>query len=141
MSQNNDTELKIYEFTNKTTGKKHFSMSDNAQDACKQAGWLIDDCLVREIYAELKASDKDPLQTMIATPCQVCPYQYAECTKLTQDECPVRHDTPTLAEWLKNVATAHLCKHTGQELTQKDYYQRRKWTLYGETIKGPGHNR
>ncbi|GAI43779.1 unnamed protein product, partial [marine sediment metagenome] len=41
-------DLKIYELTNKTTGHKHFSVSTNPQDACKQAGWLIDDCFIVE---------------------------------------------------------------------------------------------
>lgn len=138
MSQNEAQELKIYELTDKTTGRHHISVSDNAQDACKQAGWLIGDCFVRLLNPLVKPTKSGHFKPMVWMPCQVCPYQYGECTKPAQEECPLRHSAPALIEWLKQAATAHLCQYTGDELTEEDYIQRRKWTSYEEVIKGLG---
>lgn len=141
MNQNENQELKIYELTDKATGRTHISVSDTAQDACKQAGWLIGDCLVSLHYPLVKPTKNGHFKPMVWMPCQVCPYQYGECTKPPEAQCSVQHNAPNLNEWLIQVAAAHLCEYTGEKLTERDYTQRRKWTSYEETIKGPGHNR
>lgn len=135
MSQNENHELNIYELTNKTTGHRHFSVSDNAQDACKQAGWLIGDCVIRLLKPLVKPTKEGHYKPMVWMPCQVCPYQYCECTKPANDECPARDCTPDLDEWLKHVARAHLCQYIGEPLTHLDYNKRRKWTSYEHVIK------
>lgn len=135
MNNHPDTELKIYELTNHSTGETHTLVSHNAQDACKQAGWLIGNCSTREIKPELKAPRDGGMQPMVRIPCQACPYQYAECTKPAQGECPLRHKTPTITEWIKNVIDAHLCDYTGDTLTERDYGQRHKWCPIGQAIE------
>jgi len=139
MTQNKDQELKIYELTNKTTAHRHLSVSDNAQDACKQAGWLIGDCFVKELHPLVKPTESGHSKPMVRIPCQVCPYQYGECTKPAEAECPVRNNAPNLNEWLIQVAAAHLCEYTGEQLTQNDYIQQRKWASYKQMIKELGH--
>ncbi len=126
MSQNEAHELKIYELTDKTTGRHHISVSDNAQDACKQAGWLIGDCSIRDITPPPTQNPNETSPLIHKIPCQVCPYQYAECNKPAEAECPARDNTPDLNEWLKAVAKAHLCQYTGMVLTEKNYHLHQK---------------
>jgi hypothetical protein len=128
-------ELKIYEITNRTTGKKHYSVSDNAQDACKQAGWSIGDCFVHEQKPRRKpVPDHEPL-LLVKIPCRVCSYQYAQCANPPGEQCPCRPDTPDLNEWLKQVAKAHLCPHVGKKLAKVDYDLGQKWETIEQAIK------
>ena len=128
-------ELKIYEITNRTTGEKHYVVSDNAQDACQQAGWLIGDCFVFEQKPRRRPmSHPEPL-TLYKIPCRVCFYQYGECVNPPGEQCPCRPDSPDLNEWLKQVAKAHLCPHVGEQLKSQDYDLAQKWVTIEQAIK------
>lgn len=126
MTKHKAQELQTYELINKATGKKHISLSDTPQNACKQAGWQIDDCSVRDVSSP-PTQDHNPLRLAdFKIPCQVCPYQYGECTKPAEARCPARTNTPNLSEWMKQVMRAHLCQYTGVALTEKNYHQHQK---------------
>lgn len=135
MSQEPGTELKLYHVTNRTTGERWLAITFNADDACKQADWLVGDCYVHEV-TECRGHSKageSPLKVNI--PCRTCPFQYAECKKPDEADCPLSLNTPDLNEWLKQAATAHLCLHVGQDLTMKDYNLNQKWVTLAQAIE------
>jgi len=134
-------ELKIYEVTNRTTGERHFAVSDNAQDACKQAGWQIDGCFIVEQKPKRKTGTRGQTSLLVKISCLVCPFQYAECKRPDNGECPVRPNAPELREWLKQAAEAHLCPHQGQELSEKDYHFNQKWIPLEQAIEELGDHR
>lgn len=138
MSETEAQKLKIYELTNKNTGRRHLSVSDNADNACKLAGWLIGDCFVREVKPQRKARGDDHSALMVKIPCQVCPFQYAECRKPADKECPVRPNAPELKAWLEQAAQAHLCDYCGQELSYNDYHLGQKWLPIEQAIEELG---
>ncbi len=141
MNNHPGTELKIYELTNKDTGERHLSVSDNAQDACKQASWLIGGCYVREVKPERKARKDDHSALMVKIPCKVCSFQYGECKKPAEAECPVQTTTPELKDWLLRAAEAHLCDYYGQELSKNDYHLSQKWLPMEQAIEELGDHR
>jgi len=138
MKNHPGAELKIYELTNKDTGERHLSVSDNAQDACKQAGWIIGDCFVREVKPQRKARGDNHSALMVKIPCQVCPFQYGECLKPAKAECPVQPNAPELQEWLKQAAQARLCDYYGRELSETDYHLNQKWLPMVQAIEELG---
>ena len=91
MSETEDQELKIYELTNLNTGEKQFSVSNNAQDACKQAGCIVGDCFVREVKPELRPRGDGHSVLMVKIPCRVCPYQFGEGVRPDTEVCPVAY--------------------------------------------------
>jgi len=141
MSETKDQELKIYELTNKDSGERHLSVSTNAEDACKQAGWIIDKCFVREVKPQRKARKDDHSAMLVKIPCQVCPFQYAECRKPAKLDCPVRPNAPELKEWMKQALEAHKCDFYGQELSQTDYHLGQKWLPMAQAIEELGDYR
>jgi hypothetical protein len=141
MSNNADQELKIYAVTNRDTGEKHFAASYSAEEACIQAGWLIGDCFIREEKPKRKARGDDHSALLVKIPCQVCPFQYAECKKPAEAECPVQPNAPELNEWLKQAAQAHLCDYYGQELSETDYHLNQKWLPMEKAIEELGDHR
>jgi len=140
MSDNGHQGLKIYVVTNKVTGQKHHSVSDNAQDACKQADWPIGDCFVVEQKPQRKAGKDEQTGLLVKIPCQVCPFQYAECKKPAESDCPVQPNAPELTEWLKQAAQAHLCDYYGQELSHTDYQLGQKWLPMEKAIEELSHH-
>jgi len=130
-----DNELKIYEVTLRETGEKHYAVSDNAQDACKQAGWQIGDCYVNIQKARHRQGKNQKPETLVKVTCQVCPWQYAECRKPEDEECPVERDAPELEAWLKRITRAHLCKYVGEPMPPAQYFKQEKWIPLGEAIK------
>jgi len=141
MSKDNGNELKIYEIINQTTGEKSFQPATNAEDACKQAGWLIGDCFVRAEKPRIKpVPDHDSL-VLVHIPCETCPFQYAECRKPATEDCPTRPSAPELQNWLKQAAEAHLCNYYGQELSKTDYQLGQKWLPMEQAIKELGDYR
>ncbi len=139
MSQTNDQELKIYEISNRDTGEKHFAASYSAEEACKQAGWLIGDCFIREEKPKRKARGDNHSALLVKVPCQVCPFQYGECKKPDTEACPTRNEAPDLLEWSKQAALAHLCPFIGEVLTKKDYQNHQKWLPMVQAIEELGH--
>ncbi|MBA7556532.1 hypothetical protein ES705_49244 [subsurface metagenome] len=129
-----DTELKLYEVTHRLTGEQHFAVSGNAQDACLQAGWLIGDCYVVEQKPLTKYGKHDRATLLVKIPCHVCPYQYAECAKPDDAECPIRPDTTDPGRWQKEVSKARSCPHTGEELGKRNYDRRLKITTLEAAI-------
>jgi len=135
MSENGDKELSIYEVTNRTTGLKSYQPATNAQDACKQAGWLIDDCfIVQERVTRRRGSGDTPL-ALVKIPCQTCPFQYVECKKPDDLDCPTRPSAPELQNWMKQAAEAHLCSFVGEDLTKKNHQLQQKWVTIEEAVK------
>ncbi|MBA7714342.1 hypothetical protein ES703_123362 [subsurface metagenome] len=126
MNTSEAKELKLYEVTHRATGEKHFTVDHNAQDACSQAGWAIADCYVIEQKPLAKLDKHERAILFVKVPCQVCSYQYAECNKPDDAECPTRPQTPDLTEWLRQTSKAHLCPHAGQDLAKRDYHNRLK---------------
>ena len=135
MSQDLDIGLKIYKVTNRTTGEKSYQPATNAEDACKQAGWIIGDCYVNPQKPRYKPVPDHEGLTLVKVPCQICPYQYGECKKPTTEECPTQPTAPELQEWLKQAAQAHLCPYQGQDLNKKDYKLSQKWVTIEQAIK------
>jgi len=134
MSETKAQELKIYEVNNRTTGERSYQPATNAEDACKQAGWLIGDCFVVEQQPKLKPTQKGATELQVKIPCQTCPFQYTECRKPADQDCITRPSAPELQNWLKQVAEAHLCPYTGVDLAKKDYFLQRKWTQVVKAI-------
>ncbi len=128
-------DLVIYEITNRTSGDKSYQAARNAQDACQQAGWLIADCYINAQKPRYKpVPDHAPL-CLVKLPCEVCPFQYAECLKPDAGECPAQPTAPELGEWLVQAAQAHLCQYSGQELKKTEYQKRQKWVTIEDAIK------
>ncbi|MBA7579300.1 hypothetical protein ES708_21170 [subsurface metagenome] len=141
MSQTLETEKKLYEITNRTTGHKQLSVSDNAQDACEQAGWNIGDCFVVEVKPKRKAGKDGHSDLMVKIPCQTCPFQYGECLSPAEVECPVSRDTPDIHEWTKRVLEAHHCDYVGVELSKTDHQAKQKWCSMEQAIRELGDYR
>ena len=135
MSETNDQELKIYEITHRTTGEKRFKAARTAEDACKQAGWLIGDCFVNPQKPKRKPQGDDHSALMVKIACVVCPFRYAECRKPATEACPIKPTAPELTEWLKQVAEANLCQHLGVKLAKRDYNLQQKWCPIGQAIE------
>ncbi|GAH51712.1 unnamed protein product, partial [marine sediment metagenome] len=127
MSNNGDAELTIYDITNRTSGETSCQAAKNAMDACTQAGWLIGDCYVTAQKPRYKSVPDHETVVLVKIPCQVCPFQYAECKKPADVECPARPNAPELNEWLAQAAEAHLCDYYGEELEKTDYHLGQKW--------------
>ncbi len=127
-------ELKLYEVTHRATGEKHYAVDYNAQDACSQSGWTIADCYVVEQKPLAKYDKHERAILVVKIPCHVCPYQYTECNKPDDAECPVRLETPDLDEWLKHTTQAHLCPHVGHDLPKIDYRKRLKRVSLADAI-------
>lgn len=135
MSTNNDQELKIYEVNHRTTGERSYQAARTAEDACKQAGWLIGDCYIIEQKPRYKPRPHHEPLVLVKIPCLTCPFQYAECLKPDSENCPTQPSAPDLNEWLKQATQAHLCHYTGKDLTKKDYNLSRKWLPIADAIK------
>ncbi len=133
-------ELKIYEVHNRDTGEKHYSVATNTEDACKLIGWQIGDCFVSEVKPQRKARGDNHSALLVKIPCQVCPFQYAECRKPPREQCPVQPNAPELKEWLKQAAQAHLCQYYGQELLNNDYHLGQKWLPMEQAIEELCHH-
>ncbi len=141
MSQTNDQELKIYEVTNTVTGHKRYAVGVNQQDVCRQIGWKIGDCFIRKEKPKRKARGDDHSALMVKIPCEVCPFQYAECRKPAKEDCPTRPSAPELQNWLKQAAESHLCDYVGQELSLTDYHLNQKWLPMAQAIEELGDHR
>lgn len=135
MNTNEGTEPKLYHVTNRITGERWLAITANADDACKQADWLIADCYVEEVTERRGHSKKGEPPLKVNIPCRVCPFQYAECKKPDEADCPLSLNTPELEEWLKQATTAHLCLHVGQDLTMRDYNLNQKWVPLPQAIE------
>ena len=141
MSQNGDTELKIYQVTNTVTGEERQVVGVNQQDCCRQLGWKIGDCFIREASTRYKASGRNHSALMVKLSCQVCPFQYGECQKPADIDCPVQPNAPELQEWLKQASQAHQCQYIGQELSKNDYHSGQKWLPMLQAIEELGDHR
>ncbi len=126
MTEHKAQRPQIYMTINKNTGESHFLASHNAQEDCKEAGALIGTCYVINATPPPPQEPDIKLHRIKKILCQICPYQYGECTKPPEGECPLRTNTPDLQEWIKQSAKAHLCQYTGVALTEKDYYKHQK---------------
>ena len=134
MTTSEAKELKLYEVTHRLTGEQHFAVSDNAQDACLQAGWLIGDCYVLEQKPLTKYGKHDRATLLVKIPCHVCPYQYAECTKPADAECPIRANTTDPGQWQKEISKVRSCPHMGEDLGKRNYDRRLKRTTLEAAI-------
>jgi len=128
-------DCKIYELTLRTTGEKSYQAATTAEDACKQAGWLIGDCYVNPQKPRRKHIPDQDASLLVKIPCQTCPFQYTECTKPANQGCPTRPSSPDIYEWLKQAAESHLCDYVGKDLTKKDYNLGQKWVKLEDAIK------
>jgi len=141
MSETETQDLKIYELTNRNTGERHFQVNLGQPKVCSRPGWLIGDCFVREVKPQRKPIGDNHSALLVKIPCQVCPFQYAECRKPDEADCPTQPNAPELQEWLKQAAQAHLCDYYGQELSQTDYHLGQKWVPMEQAIKELGDYR
>lgn len=135
MNTPNAKELQIYEITHRDTGEKRYQPATNAEDACKQAGWLIGNCYVVEVKPQRKPTAEYNETLKVRIPCQICPYRYAECIKPADEPCPVGTETPDFNEYLRHAAQANLCRYIGSELTKQDYHLHQKWLPLKAAIK------
>jgi len=135
MNTSEANKLKLFEVTLRVTGEKHYAVDYNAQDACLQAGWLIGDCYVVEQKPLAKLDKHERSILFIKIPCQVCPYQFTECKKPSETECPTRPDTSDPVEWQRQISKSHFCPHTGEDLSKRDYQKRLKRVPLEEATK------
>ncbi len=126
MSSNEGQELKLYEVTLRATGERHYAVDYNAQDACLQSGWAIGDCYVLPQKPITKLDKHERAILFVKIPCRACPYQYTECNKPDDAECPTRPDTQDLKQWQKEISKARICPHVGEDLAKGDYEKRLK---------------
>ena len=124
--------MKLYEVTNRITGEKRLTAANTAQQACELHGWMIGDCFVILYRTRTGQYRGEPHGDLVAVPCEVCPYQYAECIKPVGTECPVTSDVPDLQEWLKKISLAHLCLHVGEDMGKTNHRLHRKLTPFAE---------
>ena len=142
MSENKTQELKIFDVTNKDTGERLVVVGVNHMDCCRQLGWKIDDCFIAEQMPRRKTNGDGHSNLLVRIPCQVCPFQYAECRKLDAELCPTQPNVPELQEWLKQAAESHLCNYVGQGLYTIDYHLGQKWCSMEQAIEELGdHHR
>jgi len=139
MSTNESTELKIYEVHNRSTGEKHLSVATNTQQACNLAEWQIGDCFIVELKPRRQPAPGQETLLLVTIPCQTCPFQYAECRKPPDKDCPCKPKTPDLQRWLVEEAQAHLCDFVGASLKIKDYNLQRKWLPMDKAIEELTH--
>lgn len=128
-------DLQIYEVTNKNTGQKSYQAAPTAQDACTQAGWMIGDCFTLYQKPRHKPIPNHQSILLVKIPCNTCPYQFAECLKPDNDECPTKTETQDLDDWRQQAARAYLCTHTGKKLAKTDYHLGQKWVTMEQAIK------
>jgi hypothetical protein len=135
MKRKGQHDIKIYKVIKRETGEISHQAATNTGDACKQAGWLFEDCFVRESEPRYKpVPDHDPI-VLIKLPCHVCPYQWAECKKVAGEKCPCQTLVPDFKEWLTEVTKSHLCPLVGESLAKTDYRQFQKWVPIAQAIK------
>ncbi len=128
-------DLRVYEVFSHTTGEKSFQVATYAQDACLQAAWQIGDCYVHYLEPHRRAAPGQEVEWRVLIPCHTCPFQYADCTKPDDVDCPVNPQAPEMSEWLKQATEAHLCPYQGNVLTKKDHTLGQKWLTIREAIK------
>lgn len=141
MTNTEAQELKIYEVANKNSGEKRKVAGVNQMDCCRQLGWKIGDCFIVEVKPISRRTGKDKFETLVCIPCQVCPFQYAECIKPPEIDCASRPEAPELQEWLKQVAKAHLCLYVGVAINKVDYFVQQKWCPIEQAIVELAHRR
>lgn len=127
MSEKQIANLSIYRVTNTETGDRRWTVAVFAEEACKALDWPEADCHVVRLDAKRHTRPDGVKGLMVAVPCLVCPYQYAECQKPPQEPCPTRSNAPDLKEWLAQVTAAHLCNHVGQPIFKGDYESCLMW--------------
>ena len=128
-------EITIYRVVHRPSGEVSHQAATTNEEACKQAGWDIEDCFVTTAIQRYKpVPDHDSL-ILVKIPCQVCPYQWAECKKLPAEVCPCQHQIPDLKEWLTEITKSHLCPFVGESLAKTDYRLFQKWVTIAQAIK------
>lgn len=135
MSSNVESNLRIYEVSNRITGEKSYQAAKTTEDACKQTGWHIGDCFVNTQKPRHHHKDKGESELLVKIPCLTCPFQYAVCRKPATEECPTRPSAPELQNWIKQATEAHLCGYVGAELSKTDYHLGQKWLPMEQAIK------
>jgi rubredoxin len=134
MTTNEAQELKLYEVTHRATGERHYAVDYNAQDACLQSGWAIGDCYVLEQKPITKLDKHERAILFVKIPCKVCPYQFTECNKVSDTDCPIRPETEDPKQWLNQIAKARICPHVGEDLGKRDYEKRLKRVTLDQAI-------
>jgi len=134
MTTKEEAELKIYEVTHRETGEKAFKAAKSAQEACFKAGWLIGDCFVAEDKPRKKITPGRGTRMLVKMPCLTCPFQWAECLKPAEEDCPTRPTAPELQDWVRQAVEAHLCGYTGVSLDKRDYFLGQKWIELADAI-------
>ena len=134
MSENERDKKNLYEVTNRVTGDKRLTIANTAQQACELQDWMVGDCFVT-LYRTLPGQYRGEKRSdLVAVPCEICPYQYAECAKPAGAECPVTSAVPDLIEWLKKISQAHLCDHVGVDMLQEHHRLHRKLIPFEEAV-------
>ena len=134
MQDRETSQLQLIKVIHKETGEIWLTVARDAQDACTQAGWLVDNCYVTPQSPTYRQGHHQPSDWYVKLPCQVCPFQYTACNKPAGQVCPVSPQAPELQEWLKQAAAAHICSHQGQPLMKADHQNAQKWVTMEEAI-------
>lgn len=117
----------IYKATNTVTGVCAHIAAKDATEACKALGWDIGETYITVLEPRYTATQKRHGSFLYAVPCDVCPFQYAQCSRPKDRDCQVPHQAPELTEWLKQVSLAHLCPYVGESLDKEDYEKHKCW--------------
>lgn len=121
MTKKTATPEHIWRLINKDTGEVAYVPARTVEGACAARSWALPDTYFELLEPVWKTDHDGHRAFMLELPCDVCPYQYAQCLRPPKEECPVHHNAAELKRWLKQITQAHLCKYVGKSLTHKQH--------------------
>ncbi len=127
MAEKNEATVRIWKATNVLSGICVHVPATNAQNVIDGLGWQLGETFIIVLEPTLHHDPGEKDELKVKVPCQVCPYQYAQCVIPKEETCPVVTPAPDIKAWLKQVATAHLCSHEGHSLSKKDHQLHQVW--------------
>lgn len=127
--------VRFYRITNTDNGETKYTAQESGQAACDYLGWPVSVCFVSELETMNRIGTTSKPTTYVKIPCEVCPYQYATCEKPSEENCPTRRDVPDWREWLKVVASAHLCPHVGKVMVISDHRLHLRWVKTKDALR------
>ena len=134
MAQKKEATKSIYRLTHLTSGKVAHIPATNPKKACTLVGWQMEDCHVLKLEPSWLPDGTHHSGFKVLLPCRLCPFQWAECLRGEDANCPIITNAPDFHEWLKQATQAHLCPHVGGALLRFDYKLHQKPYTVEEAI-------
>ncbi len=127
MAEKKEATVRIYKATNVLSGIVAHVPAANAQEVADSLGWQLGDSFIIVLTPSWQHAQGEKAELKVKVPCQVCPYQYAQCVKPKDETCPITTNAPEIKAWLKQITAAHLCSHIGHSLDKKDHQLSQVW--------------